>query len=328
MRLCILHPYYEPDDPSIEDVINYPKNYLTNHECEVYFLKKDNLESELKTLVNKGFDVFINLCDGTTNPDDDSPGIKVTEILEQLGAAFTGANSDFYEPTRVQMKRICRAKNIKTPAYVFAASKEQAQKALKFSFPLIVKPPNGYGSVGITQDSRVETIEAFQKQVQQMLDEYGATLIEEFIEGREITVFVAENPEDSQKPFVYTPLEFVLPKGETFFHYDLKWSEDDAVIYEFITDPKLQKRLKDVARKLFVGLNGVGYARCDTRVTDKGEVYVLEINPNCGIFFPEYDPGCSDYILQHTPGGIEGFLEQMLIAALKQQALRAAVVAG
>jgi D-alanine-D-alanine ligase-like ATP-grasp enzyme len=328
MRLCILHPYYEPDDPDIEDVIKYPRNYLKHHQCEVHFLKKENLESSLKKLVKQGFDVFINLCDGTTNPDDDSPGIKVTEILEQLGAAFTGANSDFFEPTRVQMKRICRNKNIKTPAYVFAASKEQAQKALKFAFPLIVKPPNGYGSVGITQASRVETPEAFQVQVEQMLNDYGATLIEEFIEGREITVFVAENPEDSQKPSVYRPLEFVLPKGESFFHYDLKWSEDAEVIYEFVDEPKLQKRLKDATRKLFVGLNGVGYARCDTRVTDKGEVYVLEINPNCGIFFPEDNPGCSDYILQHAPGGIEGFLEQMLQAAVKQQSIRTSVVVG
>ncbi len=326
MRLCILHPHYDPNDPNLEDVLNYPKNYLKNHECEVHFLKKETLESTLTELVQKGFDVFINLCDGTTNPDDDSPGIKVTEVLERLGAAFTGANSSFYEPTRVQMKRVCRSKNIKTPGYVFAASKEQAQKALKYSFPLIVKPPNGYGSVGITQASRVSTLEAFQEQVQLMLDTYGATLIEEFIEGREVTVLVAENPEDAQKPTVYIPLEFVLPKGETFLHYDLKWSMDAEVYYEFIEEPKLQKRLQDAARKLFVGLNGVGYARCDTRVTDKGEVYILEINPNCGIFFPEYDPGCSDYILQNTAAGIEGFLEKMLQAAKKQQALRSAVI--
>jgi D-alanine-D-alanine ligase-like ATP-grasp enzyme len=328
MRLCILHPYYDPNDPSvnIDDLVNYPKSYLNHHHCEVHFLKKETLESSLTSLVQKGFDVFINLCDGSTNPDDDSPGIKVIEILEQFGAAFTGANSSFYEPTRVQMKRVCRSKNVKTPGYVFAASKEQAQKALKLSFPMIVKPPNGYGSVGITQASRVETPEAFNIQIETMLTTYGAVLIEEFIEGREITVLVSENPDDSAQPVVYKPLEFVLPEGETFLHYDLKWSTDADVDYEFIEEPKLVKRLQDATRKLFLGLNGVGYARCDTRVTEKGEVYVLEINPNCGMFFPASDPGCSDYILQHSPHGIEGFLEHMIQAALKHQQARVAVI--
>lgn len=327
MHICILHPYYDPDDPSvnIDELINYPKNYLPEHQCSVHFLKKDTLESELRALFEKGFDVFINLCDGTTNPDDESPGIKVIELLEAWGAAFTGANSSFYEPTRLQMKQVCRNKYIKTPGYVFAATSEQAQKALKLSFPLIVKPPNGYGSVGITQASKVETLEAFQIQVEDMLRQYGATLIEEFIEGREVTVFIAEDPDDPLKPTVYTPLEFILPEGESFLHYDLKWSAEAEVYYQFIQNPKLLKRLQDVSRKLFIGLGGVGYARCDTRVTDKGEVYVLEINPNCGIFFPDYDPGCSDYILQHAPGGIKGFLDQILQAALKHQRARAVI---
>jgi D-alanine--D-alanine ligase len=328
MRLCILHPYYDPNDPSvnIDDLMNYPKSYLTQHDCDVHFIKKETLEESLRALVQKNFDVFINLCDGSTNPDDDSPGIKVTEILESLGVAFTGADSNFYEPTRVQMKRVCRSKNVKTPGYVFAASKEQAQKALKLSFPMIVKPPNGYGSVGITQASRVETPEALNQQIDQMLSIYGAVLIEEFIEGREITVLVSENPDDRTKPIVYTPLEFVLPEGETFLHYDLKWSNEADVGYEFIEEPKLAKRLQDAARKLFLGLNGVGYARCDTRVTEKGEVYILEINPNCGMFFPEADPGCSDYILQHSPHGVHGFLEGMIRAALQHQQARVAVI--
>ncbi len=320
MFICILHPYYDENDPSVntEDMINYPKNYLKEHTCEVHFIHKETYEAQLLALVAKGFDVFINLCDGTTNSDDGSAGYEVVELLEKLGVAFTGATKDFYEPPRVQMKKVCRRRSIKMPGYVFATNIEQVKEAFSLKFPLIVKHPNGYASVGITKTSRVETPEALLSRAEEALQTYGATLIEEFIEGREITVFVAENPDTAGKPLTYTPLEFMLPEGETFLHYDLKWSTDSDIYYELIDDTKLSKKLQDAARRLFIGLNGTGYARCDTRVTPDGDVYVLEINPNCGIFFSAEDPGCADYILMNDDKGIEGFIDSMLRVAQKR----------
>jgi D-alanine-D-alanine ligase-like ATP-grasp enzyme len=320
MYICILQTYYDPSDPSVslEDMINYPKNYLSDHTCEVHFIRKETYEEQLLALVAKGFDVFINLCDGTTNSDDGSAGYEVVELLEKLGVAFTGATTDFYEPPRVQMKKVCRRRSIKTPGYVFATNMEQVKEALTLEFPLIVKHPNGYGSVGITKTSRVETPEALLTRAEEALQTYGATLIEEFIEGREITVFVAENPDNAAKPLTFAPLEFVLPEGETFLHYDLKWAPDSEIYYELIEDTKLSKKLQDAARRLFLGLNGTGYARCDTRVTPDGDVYVLEINPNCGIFFSAEDPGCADYILMNDDKGIEGFVASMLEVAQKR----------
>jgi D-alanine-D-alanine ligase-like ATP-grasp enzyme len=320
MYICILHTYYDDNDPSvsIEDMIKYPQSYLTDHTCEVHFIKKETFETQILELVKKNFDVFINLCDGTTNSEDSSPGYEVVELLEKLGVAFTGATSAFYEPPRVQMKKVCRRRSIKTPGYVFATNMEQVKEALSLRFPLIVKHPNGYGSVGIYRDSRVTTLETLFSKANEAIQTFGAALIEEFIEGREITVFVAENPENPAKPLSYTPLEFILPEGETFLHYDLKWSTTSDIYYELIEDTKLSRKLQDAARRLFLGLGGTGYARCDTRVTSDGDVYVLEINPNCGIFFGDEDPGCSDYILFNDDKGMAGFLDNMLRVALNR----------
>jgi len=33
-------------------------------------------------------------------------------------------------------------------------------------------------------------------------------------------------------------------------------------------------------------MRGVGYGRADFRVSDNGDVYFLEMNPNCAIFYP------------------------------------------
>jgi D-alanine-D-alanine ligase-like ATP-grasp enzyme len=320
MYICILHTYYDDNDPSVSigDMIKYPQSYLTNHTCEVHFIKKETFESQILELVKKNFDVFINLCDGTTNSEDSSPGYEVVELLEKLGVAFTGATTSFYEPPRVQMKKVCRRRNIKSPGYVFATNMEQVDEALSLRFPLIVKHPNGYGSVGIYRDSRVTTPEALLNKANEAIQTFGAALIEEFIEGREITVFVSENPDNAAKPLIYTPLEFMLPEGETFLHYDLKWSTTSDIYYELIEDTKLSRKLQDAARRLFIGLGGTGYARCDTRVTSEGDVYVLEINPNCGMFFGDEDPGCADYILFNDDKGMEGFLENMLRVALNR----------
>jgi len=54
---------------------------------------------------------------------------------------------------------------------------------------------------------------------------------------------------------------------------------------------------------MFRALRGVGYGRADFRVNAKGEVYFLEMNPNCGLFYtaPDDDPGIlgsADFILR------------------------------
>ena len=81
-------------------------------------------------------------------------------------------------------------------------------------------------------------------------------------------------------------------------------------------DEALAERLKEASRRVFVGLGGVSYGRCDFRVDAAGEVYLLEINPNCAIFYPPSDPGSADLILQHDPAGHRGFVEQILAAAI------------
>jgi D-alanine-D-alanine ligase len=80
------------------------------------------------------------------------------QALERVGAAFTGATSEFYEPTREAMKRVCNAWGVATPRYVAVTTPEDVERAAaELRFPLIVKHPSSYSSIGMTRDSRVET---------------------------------------------------------------------------------------------------------------------------------------------------------------------------
>src|SRR5713226_9255457 len=191
MKICILDDSYEQSGTPFKefDFLPDPVRYLDGHDCERHFLHKATAVRQVLELSKRGFDVFLNLCDGAW--DEDRPGIEVVQTLEKLNVPFTGATSSFFEPTRQMMKRICHYSDIGTPAHAFVSDAEgivEAAEALRL--PLIVKHPCGYASIGITQASRVETPEDLRIQAAKAIDDFGAALLEEFIEGREFTVLV------------------------------------------------------------------------------------------------------------------------------------------
>jgi D-alanine-D-alanine ligase len=49
---------------------------------------------------------------------------------------------------------------------------------------------------------------------------------------------------------------------------------------------------------------------------------MLEINPNCGIYYPEGDYGSADLCLSYDPAGHAGFTRTLVDAAFARHALR------
>ncbi len=319
MRICVLDDSYEHSSTPFKefDFLPDPLRYLAAHECERHFLHKATAAREIRELSERRFDVFLNLCDGAW--EEDRPGIEVVQTLERLQLAFTGATSSFYEPSREAMKKVCYYSGIPTPAYEHAADMCGVEAAAALRFPLIVKHPNGYASIGLTKASRVETVDALRTEAAKTIGAFGAVLIEEFIEGREFTVLVAENPDDEFNPVAYAPVEFQFPAGESFKHFDLKWRDYRTMTCVPVDDCALASRLKDISRRFFLGLRGSGYARCDIRMNGGGELFMLEINPNCELFYPPEDAGSADFILLKDPAGHQGFVDTILAAALNRQ---------
>jgi len=147
---------------------------------------------------------------------------------------------------------------------------------------------------------------------------HGAALIEEFIEGTECTVLVAENPDDPARPKTYTPLQYRFPAGETFKHWNMKWVDYHSMSAFPIDDPELDARLRDVSARFFVALGGASFGRCDLRVDRGGRPFMLEINPNCGVYYPRDNPGSADLCLARDPEGHGGFTRQLIRAALRR----------
>jgi D-alanine-D-alanine ligase len=174
--------------------------------------------------------------------------------------------------------------------------------------------------VGIRKESRVTNLEDLKTQAAITMKTEGRALIEEFIEGREFTCLVAENPADPARPLTFKPVEFIFPEGESFKHYNMKWVEYDKMNVVTVDNPAYERRLRDYSTRIFQEFGIRGYARTDFRLGQDGEFYMLEINPNCGIFYPPTDPGSADFSLLNDPMGHQGFMDLIIRAGLKRQA--------
>jgi D-alanine-D-alanine ligase len=302
-----------------------PRPFLPEADWHVAVLTDEaSSVRRVEALIKQGFDLFFNLCDGAE--DQDLPGIEVVRTLEKHGVPFVGATSDCYEPTREQMKEACRRCGIATPAYVFARNEDDVQRAVEtLRFPLFVKHHSSYASVDLSRHSRARTPAGLRRQARKIISRHGTALIEEFIEGGECTVLVAENPHHPLRPTTYTPIEYRFPKRESFKHARLKWQDYDGLIAVPIQDPVLAARVRDEAARFFVALNGASFGRCDFRVDRGGTPYMLEINANCGIYYPAADAGSADLCLAADPSGHEGFTRQLVAAAFCRHQRRQAI---
>jgi D-alanine-D-alanine ligase len=273
----------------------------------------------LRELAGEGVDVFFNLCDGT--PDDALSGIGLVQTMEKLALAFTGADSSFFDPSRQEMKAYAKKSNVPIPNWVMVDRVEDVERVSKrLRFPVLVKPPHGYASVGITRDSRCENLEQLKIQTGKEIELFGRALLEEFIEGREFTCLVAENPDDPNNPITFKPVEFIFPQGESFKHYNMKWVEYEQMSVAPVNNARIEKVLRDQTSRVFKAMNGNGYARCDYRMSADGMIYMLEINPNCGIFYSPEEPGSADFSLINDPvWNHHKFLKLIIRSAQKRQ---------
>jgi len=319
MRICLLTnqdlsavPFAADDWPCD------PRPFYPDAEWHVECLTNATAVEQVGDCIERGFDVFFNLCDGAA--DQDTPGIEVVRTLERHGVAFTGATSGFYEPSRVAMKRACEAQGIAVPDYVLAREPADVGRAhVRLCYPLFVKHHSSYSSVDLSRHSRVVSRQGLVRQARKIMRRHGAALIEEFIAGTEVTVLVAENADDPARPKTYTPIQYQFPEGESFKHASLKWDDYDEMAAFPVDDAALALRVRDASARLFVALGGAGFGRCDLRIDADGTPFMLEINPNCGVYYPPADAGSADLCLLHDAEGHAGFTRRLIRAALARR---------
>lgn len=313
MKICVLQPDYSTSsvDYQYYDPARDLGHLMPEAEFDHVLLNKLTTYRQLKELKKKKYDVFVNLCEGYL--EWSVPSIDVIYTLELLELPFTGPTTLLYDPPKELMKYVAYTEGIATPAYALIDEMEQIEEACRhLRYPLFVKPAKAGDSLGIDDSSLVNTIGELKQKAAAIIDEYGPLLVEEYISGREFTVMLAANADEEGTVKVFRPVEYIFPAGNQFKTYALKTSElhPDANIP--CNDPGLERQLKDAAARIFRGFGGAGYARLDFRVNEKNELFFLEINFTCSVFYKDGYEGSADYILKHDGYGQANFLRHII----------------
>jgi D-alanine-D-alanine ligase len=316
MRICIL---------TDEDPIDFdPTPYMEGFDWEMVTMT-DPVIDVLRALdARQEFDVYLNLCEGYEKDDDaewEYQGIDVVRGLEQLNLPFTGATSKFFDPTREEMQAAADANGVGFARGYQVKSVEEAERLVEnLRYPIMVKHPKSYGSTGMFKHSKVETSEQLRAQVERICAEFGAARMEEFIVGKEYNVLVIDDPDDLEHPIAYPPAELVFPPGEEFWHTDIKWDYNVPFDFKRVTDPELVRGLQDITIGMYQAMEGVGYGRCDIRMNEKGELFILEINPNPAIMLKPKEYGPADYVILYDSGAYKVFFERLFrVAQIRHQ---------
>jgi D-alanine-D-alanine ligase-like ATP-grasp enzyme len=320
LKICVLQVDYST---SVVEYKNWdPKRDLTpfvapGDTVDHVFVHKLWTYKQLKELSTKGYDVFVNLCEGYL--EWDVPGIEVVHALELLNLPYTGPTPAHFDHPKPLMKYIAHSVGVDTPRHAVVRAGQDVVAAVrraKLAYPLFVKPIKAGDSLGVDDASLVRDEKALGAKCAASFPEYPELLIEEYIEGREFTVLVIGEPEGRGRGHALAPIEYRFPQGRAFKTYALKTSELHPECNVRVADEALAARLRAAAEAVFRGFDGVGYARMDFRMGPDGRIHFLEVNFSCSVFYTDGWDGSADFIVKADGIGHAGFLQAIIAEGL------------
>ncbi len=215
--------------------------------------------------------------------------IPVTGLLDLLGVRYTGSGPGelYLSQDKGLTKKLLAFEEILYPRYAVFSRQAAFETGGNLRMPLFVKPLRSDASLGIGGKSLVHDAVALMERVAAIHKELDdSALAEEYIEGREFYVGVLGNGQPKALPPIevdFTGFPEGVPK---VMDSKAKWDERSKEykgtksIIANLPD-ELRARLQKVAVDAYRALRVKDYGRVDLRLTDTGEIYVLEVNASC-----------------------------------------------
>ena len=217
----------------------------------------------------EGVGLAYNVIHGTFGEDG---GLQ--HYLEKLGIPYTGAGAATSEIAfDKNLSKVNFLKHeVPTPASEVVDCTHAVQLP-KMPVPFVVKPPREGSSVGI----RVVKEAGEAQEAMEHAAQYGQELlVEEFVEGRELTVGILNGE-------IFPIVEIIPPDGDW---YDMEtkypWLSGKSGGSEYICPANLtateEAAVKEAAKKAYDALGIEIYSRVDVLLNSSGNPYVLEAN--------------------------------------------------
>jgi D-alanine-D-alanine ligase len=215
--------------------------------------------------------------------------IPVVGLLDLLAVRYTGCGpGEFYlSQDKALSKKLLAYEGILYPRFAVFTPKADFETGGNLRMPLFVKPLRSDASIGVSGKSLVQDANQLMERVAFIHRELrDAALAEEYIEGREFYVGVLGNQQAQALPPIevdFTGFPEGVPK---VLDSRAKWEEKSkeykgtkSVLAQL--PDELRARLQRVALDAYRALRVRDYGRVDLRLTDTGEIYVLEVNASC-----------------------------------------------
>ena len=307
LKVAILYDVWEEDAPEAEP--EPPKPARKRKTTRKRRKEKHDREEVFEALEKLGYEPFYQVLDGRTQSlislarcgaelvfnltesfaGDDTKELNIAAFLDLLGIPYTGSgpHGHFLAQDKAVAKKLFAFHGIRTP-YFATSFRGRIEHADNVNFPLIVKPLWEDGSIGIDANALVTNVKELMQRVEYVQDEFDSpALIEEYIEGREIYGAVLGSYERARAlPLVELDLS-KLPKGTPrIATADVKFDKETEAYKLTKSAPaedlseETATALSDTALAAYRACKLRDYGRIDMRLTSKGEVYVIEANPN------------------------------------------------
>ena len=267
-------------------------------------------------------DMVFNIAEGKHGRFRES---EVPAVLDYLNIPYTGSDtfSLALALNKALTKKILKAENIPTPNFqLFVKGDEVLSPELRF--PLIVKPNCEGSAKGINKTSVVNNQDDLFKKIRECIDVYRQeALVEEFIEGKELTVGILENGSIRVLPILEIDFSNCKKSGEYFYSWKMKEFQGNCelgLVPEFFCPARLDKdieaKVKDIALRTHRAVGCSDISRTDIRLDKFNTPYVLEINP-----LPGLDPKESNFPIMAYAAGMkyEDLIEAILLSASERK---------
>ncbi len=236
-------------------------------------------------------DIVINLAESFAGKS--ALESSVAGLLNLIDLRYTGSSPAglMVAGDKTLSKKVLLFHGIKTPQFV-TVYRGMVDWAGDVDFPLIVKPPQEDASLGITHKSIVRDVKELLEKIAELQSEYQQpALAEQFVEGREFYVGVLGNANARALPIIELDFSRFPADRPRIASWAAKWGDEgdskgaefegsESIFPDNLPD-ELRAKMQKVAVEAFHALRLRDYARVDMRVTDAGDVFVIEVNPNC-----------------------------------------------
>ena len=265
---------------ALAELRGYKFRFLDNHGT----LERDL--SELRT------DLVFNLCDEGWN-NDPFKELHVPALLEVLGIGYTGAGPSALAACydKGLVRAVAQGLDVPVPLETYVRPGDQGA-TLPSVFPALLKPNQGDSSQGITKEAVVTNEKALLDYLDRLRAEFPkrGVLVQEFLTGARVfgrpgrqsgsgpasaagargRLFAARSSRCRRFSVTNPSGSPTAPTGRRSSIARRRWPTS------------MQQQMIDGSSRLFERLGCRDYARFDFRADAKGEIKLLEVNPNPG----------------------------------------------